>query len=186
MNNHLYRAGRPAPGGRPSARPPGAHELAMALRIAYMTMHRRANADFAPFGLNADQFILLTTLAEGEGMIQKELVRRTGSDPNTMSGMLARLERDGLVERERHAEDGRAWVVRLTARGRVVHRRAWEGNPEFREEMEGLFSPGVRQSLINHLGRIARAMESPGRPGTLAGTPLGRAARPVPDKSRGD
>jgi DNA-binding MarR family transcriptional regulator len=186
MNNHRSPVRRPAPDGRPSAGLPGAHELAMALRIAYMTMHRRAHADFAPFGLNADQFILLTTLAEGEGMIQKELVRRTGSDPNTMSSMLARLERDGLVERERHAEDGRAWLVRLTARGREVHRRAWEGNPEFREEMEDLFTPGVLKSLIGHLGRITLAMESSGRQGALTGALRSRAARPVPDKSRGD
>jgi DNA-binding MarR family transcriptional regulator len=167
MSNHEARAKRLAPDGPSSA--PGAHELAMSLRIAYMTMHRRANADFAPFGLNADQFILLTTLAEGEGMIQKELVRRTGSDPNTMSSMLARLERDGLVERQRHAEDGRAWVVRLSARGREMHRRAWEGNPEFREEVEGLFSPAVRKSLIGLLGRIARAMESSGRTDAVRG-----------------
>jgi DNA-binding MarR family transcriptional regulator len=154
----------------------------MALRIAYMTMHRRANADFAPFGLNADQFIFLTTLAEGGEVIQKELVRRTGSDPNTMSSMLARLERDGLVERERHAEDGRAWVVRLTGRGREVQRRAWEANPKFREEMEALFPPAVRKTLIKHLDRIARAMESLGRPDA----PRGRSARPVTDTSRGN
>jgi DNA-binding MarR family transcriptional regulator len=131
----------------------------MALRVAYMTMHRRANADFAPFGLNADQYVLLTVLAEEDGMIQKELARRTGSDPNTVSSMLARLERDGLVARERHAEDGRAWVVRLTPRGRIAQRRSWDGSAEFRQELEALFTPEQLESLTRHLGRVARAFE---------------------------
>ena len=52
---------RPAPSRaarrRPSpstARIPGGHDLAMALRVAYLTMHRRANAEFARLGLTAD------------------------------------------------------------------------------------------------------------------------------------
>ena len=65
----------------------------MGLRAAYLTMHRRANAEFARFGLTADQFVLLTALAEADGVTQKELARRTASDANTMSEMLGRLER---------------------------------------------------------------------------------------------
>ena len=40
------------------------HDLAMALRAAYLTMHRRANAEFARFCLTADQFVILTALAQ--------------------------------------------------------------------------------------------------------------------------
>ena len=87
------------------------HHLALRLRAAYLTMHRRANAEFARFGLTADQFVLLTALAERDEVMQKELARRTASDANTMSEMLGRLEQRGLIARERDAHDGRARVL---------------------------------------------------------------------------
>ena len=94
------------------------HELAMRLRTAYLALHRRTNAELARFGMTADQFVLLTVLAGGDALTQKALVERSGSDPNTMSERLRRLERLGLIARERHATDGRARSVALTAAGR--------------------------------------------------------------------
>ncbi len=82
-----------AHGDEASADAVAGHELAMGLRAAYLTMHRRANAEFARFHLTADQFVILTALAAEDGVTQKELVRRTASDANTMSEMLGRLER---------------------------------------------------------------------------------------------
>jgi DNA-binding MarR family transcriptional regulator len=134
------------------------HELAMRLRAAYLALHRRTNAVLAPLGLTADQFVLLTALAERDGVTQKELVDRTTSDPNTMSEMLARLESKGLVARERHAEDGRARSVTLTRRGRQVQEALWEGSAGIRAEMESLFSPDALRRLVDGLRRLALAM----------------------------
>ena len=36
--------------------------LGVRLRGAYLTFHRRANAHFEPFGVTADQFVVLTSL----------------------------------------------------------------------------------------------------------------------------
>jgi DNA-binding MarR family transcriptional regulator len=154
---------RPEPG--PPATPARAgHDLAMGLRAAYLTMHRRANAVLAPFGLTADQFVLLTALAEGDGVTQKELGRRTTSDPNTMSEMLGRLQRRGLVVRERHAQDGRALRVSLTAAGRAAQRRAMEGTVAFREALAGLVPEEEFETLLDHLNRIAAGMSAAAAP----------------------
>ena len=138
------------------------HDLAMALRAAYLTMHRRANAELARFGLTADQFVLLTALAEAGGVTQKELARRTDSDANTMSEMLGRLEKRGLVTRERDAADGRARRVSLTEGGREVHRRAWDGIAAFLGRLAGLVPSDELGELVGHLGRIARGMDARG------------------------
>jgi DNA-binding MarR family transcriptional regulator len=122
-------------------------------------MHRRANAALGQFKLTADQFVLLTTLAGGDGVPQKELVRRTTSDPNTMSEMLGRLERRGLVARERHADDGRALRVSLTASGRRLQRRAWEGTAAtFCGALAGLVPADEVGALVGHLSGIAGGM----------------------------
>ncbi len=138
----------------------GGHDLAMRLRVAYMALHRRTNAAFAGFGLTADQFVLLTALAEEDGVTQKELVRRTGSDPNTMSEMLARLESRGLILRRRHASDGRARSVGLTEEGRRIQARLWEASAPLRGELERPFDPEALQTLVDQLGLIAEAMGS--------------------------
>jgi DNA-binding MarR family transcriptional regulator len=138
------------------------HDLAMALRAAYLTMHRRSNAELARFGLTADQFVLLTALAGGDELTQKELARRTASDANTMSEMLGRLEQRGLIARERDADDGRARRVSLTAGGREVQRRASDGVATFRETIAGLMPSGELRILVGQLRRIAGAMTDPG------------------------
>jgi DNA-binding MarR family transcriptional regulator len=153
---------------------PDGHDLAMRLRVAYLALHRRTNAALAPLGLTADQFVLLTSLAGEEGVMQKELVGRTGSDPNTMSEMLARLEAKGLVERRRHAEDGRARSVSLTRRGRQVQRTLWEWSAGLRAELESLFPPDVLDALVEGLDRVALAMNAPDGPG--GGPPLAKGA----------
>ena len=96
------------------------HEIAMALRAAYLALHRQTNDCFAKDGVTADQFVLLAALAEADAVTQQELVRRVGSDPNTVRAMLLLLEGRGLVARERHPADGRARCVTLTAKGRRV------------------------------------------------------------------
>src|SRR5947209_242074 len=104
--------------------------LGMRLRGAYLTFHRRANAHFEPYGLTADQFVVLTLLAEAEGLTQRELVDRAASDPNTIGEMLLRLERKKLVRRRPHPGDGRARCVFLTALGRKTQARllaGWQG-----------------------------------------------------------
>jgi DNA-binding MarR family transcriptional regulator len=136
----------------------------MRLRVAYLALHRRTNAVLSPLGLTADQFVLLTSLARGEGVTQKELVGRTGSDPNTMSEMLARLEAKGLVERRPHAEDGRARSVSLTRRGRQAQRTLWERSAGLRAELESVIPPDVLDSLVEGLDRVAMAMTPPDGP----------------------
>ncbi len=149
---------------RSAARLSIGHDLAMGLRAAYLALHRRTNAELARFGLTADQFVVLTALADGDGVPQKELVRRTGSDANTMSEMLARLERRGLVSRERHATDGRARNVVLTEQGRQVQGQCWVASEPLRAMLQRPFRPGDLDVLVESLGRIARAMDPTDEP----------------------
>lgn len=99
------------------------HELAMLLRKAYLSFHRRANARAIKLGVTADQFVVLTMLMEEEGVTQISIVERTASDPNTVAAILRLLEQGGLVRREAHAHDGRARCVFLTPAGRRMQRR---------------------------------------------------------------
>ena len=57
-------------------------------RAAYLMFHRQSDAAFAPYGVTADQFVLLARLSEGESLTQKEFAIRMPSDPSTVRTML--------------------------------------------------------------------------------------------------
>src|ERR687886_1086382 len=62
---------------------------------------------------------VLLPLFEEDGLRMGELARRSRLSKQTMTTLVRLLERDGLVRRERDPEDGRAFRIRLTRRGRT-------------------------------------------------------------------
>jgi DNA-binding MarR family transcriptional regulator len=135
-------------------------ELPIALRAAYLALHRRSDAAFAPHGVTADQFVLLATLARGgEALTQRELARRMSSDPSTVRAMLVLLERRGLVEREAHPADARARTVALTAKGLRAYRRLWTAGEPIRARMLGALRPGEADTLVRLLRRVTEALD---------------------------
>jgi DNA-binding MarR family transcriptional regulator len=135
------------------------HELALALRAAYLTMHRRTDAALSEFGVTADQFVVLSALSESKPLTQRELAERTVSDHNTVRAMLVLLERRALVERRSHPTDGRARLVSLTRKGRTVYRALWNRSESLRLEMLDRFSEEEGNTLVTLLERLARAID---------------------------
>jgi DNA-binding MarR family transcriptional regulator len=135
-------------------------ELPIALRAAYLALHRRSDAAFAAHGVTADQFVLLATLARGHALTQRELARRMSSDPSTVRAMLVLLERRGLVGRDPHPTDSRARTVALTADGKRMFRRLWRAGDPIRGQMLGALRPEEAEALVGLLTRVARALDA--------------------------
>src|SRR5450755_2055291 len=133
-------------------------EIARALRAAYLALHRRTNACLAQDGVTADQFVLLSALADADAVNQQELVRRINSDPNTVRAMLLLLENRGLVARDRHPADGRARSVTLTAKGRQVFKNLWAKSERLRARLLTAFRPDEATALVELLRRAADVM----------------------------
>ncbi|MFF9045914.1 MarR family winged helix-turn-helix transcriptional regulator [Streptomyces parvulus] len=79
-----------------------------------------------PHGLGASDFEVLDLLVsegpeEGAQCRVQNLVGRVHLSQSALSRLIARLEKDGLVERTMCAEDRRGVYVTLTARGRDLH-----------------------------------------------------------------
>jgi DNA-binding MarR family transcriptional regulator len=136
-------------------------EVARALRAAYLAFHRQTNACFAKDGVTADQFVLLAALADSNALTQQELVRRVGSDPNTVRAMLLLLEGRGLVARERHPADGRARCVSLTAKGRKVFEKLLARSEALRARLLSAFRPDEVTALVGLLHRVTEVMAPP-------------------------
>lgn len=74
----------------------------------------------APFGLTYPQYIALLVLWEGAELTVGELGARLFLNSATLTPLLKRLERAGLLERRRGASDEREVRLSLTARGRAL------------------------------------------------------------------
>jgi DNA-binding MarR family transcriptional regulator len=135
-------------------------DIAIALRAAYLALHRRSEARFAPHGVTADQFVLLATLTRGgHALTQRELARRMSSDPSTVRAMLVLLERRGLVERDTDPTDARARTVALTAKGVRAYQRLWTAGEPVRAQLLGALQPGESEQLVRLLARVAAALD---------------------------
>ena len=137
-------------------------EIPIALRAAYLALHRRSEARFARYGVTADQFVLLATLARGNALTQRELGRRMSSDPSTVRAMLVLLEKRGLVERDTHPTDARARTVALTAEGKRTFRKLWTAGEPIRQRMIGVLSPDEADTLVGLLARVAESLNTDG------------------------
>jgi DNA-binding MarR family transcriptional regulator len=83
----------------------------------------------APLGVAAAAVPVLAALKIQDGMTQRELARRIGTEQPTMAQTLARMERDGLIVRSPNPADGRSEYIHLTP-------LAESTMPKIREELE--------------------------------------------------
>ncbi len=133
-------------------------ELPMALRSAYLAMHRQTDAVFRQHGVTADQFVLLASLSRGDALTQRELARRMPSDPSTVRAMLVLLEKQGLICRNVHPNDSRARTVSLTAVGKKKFQQLWIASESIRLQMLEAIQPAKVAEIIDSLRRIAEQL----------------------------
>ena len=83
---------------------------------------RLAREESQKAGVTATQLNVLKLLDEIGDLSLSELGRRIAAQYSTVTGIVDRMERDGLVRRERSAEDRRVWRIRPTELGQKIAR----------------------------------------------------------------
>jgi DNA-binding MarR family transcriptional regulator len=77
------------------------------------------DTELADLELTAAEVNALACFAGADSRTVRELVGATGQRPSTLTGVLDRLERRGLVERAANPSDRRSILIRLTPAGRT-------------------------------------------------------------------
>jgi DNA-binding MarR family transcriptional regulator len=111
-------------------------------------------------GLSSPQIGTLRVLANRGSSTPTELADALHLSPQTMAGILQRLEQRGLIQRERDTEDRRSFVVRMTETGQKAEAKAPPLlRDEFTKQLESL--PVWEQSMmLATLQRIAQMMHA--------------------------
>ena len=80
-----------------------------------------------------------------------ELAERAALSKQSLTALVAACEAEGLVERRRDPDDGRAFRVRLTRRGRRFQRTAEAVLAELDAEIRDLLGARTRDALVEAL-----------------------------------
>lgn len=87
---------------------------------ANYAVHRAFAAKVRAAGLSSTEWRVLATLSDGDGLTIGELAREVLAQQPTLTKLVDRMARAGLVERRGDAADGRRTLVFATARGRTL------------------------------------------------------------------
>ena len=92
-----------------------------------------------PLGLTYPQYLVMMVLWEKDNQLVGDICRRLSLDTNTLTPLLQRMEKEGLVIRTRGIADGRQTLVSLTKKGLHLEEQAkdvpscmaqhWTGEP---------------------------------------------------------
>jgi DNA-binding MarR family transcriptional regulator len=113
----------------------------------------------AEVGLHVGQEMVLIELWEHDGLRGGELAERLGVEPPTITKMLRRLERFGLVERRPDPRDARSFRVYLTEGGRSLEgpvARCWE---RVEEQIFAGMNAGERRSFHRLLAKVRASVD---------------------------
>lgn len=137
------------------------------LSAGYLVNHmarmfeRGLAARISPLGLTPGTFPALLELWEGDGLTQRELFERLDIEQATMANTLARMERDGLVRRQKDEADGRVQRIWLTDHARGLRNAAIEAAKSVNSEtMAGLSAQEQRQ-LVALMQKIVYRDKTP-------------------------
>ncbi len=116
----------------------------------------------ATLGFSPGQFPVLLELWNEDGLTQRQLLDRVDVEQATLANTLARMERDGLIERKPHPRDRRAQIIELTDKGHELECQAIAASRDTDDAMLAGLLKFERHLLLEYMGRTidaARAVD---------------------------
>lgn len=99
-------------------------QVCFALSVAARNVVAVYKPILEPMGLTHPQYLVMLAMWQHEPVSVRELSTLLHLDPGTLSPLLKRLETNGLLRRQRNADDERALAVTLTDQGRALRSQA--------------------------------------------------------------
>lgn len=100
------------------------NQLCFSFYAASIAINRTYKPMLDALGITYPQYLVLSALAEHDGMVVGEVAARLSLEPSTVTPPIKRMEQAGLVERRRSNTDERQGHVWLTDAGRSLLARS--------------------------------------------------------------
>ncbi|MCO5203891.1 MAG: MarR family transcriptional regulator [Anaerolineae bacterium] len=99
-------------------------QIGFNLRLAYFITSQLFNDAFTDLYITPIQFAILEVVAANPDLTQRQIAELVGTAPSVLVDPLRKLERRGLIQRERAEQDRRQHNVRLTEDGIAFQEQA--------------------------------------------------------------
>lgn len=113
-------------------------------------------------GGNAGPMPVFLALQDGRAMTQTALAQEASVEQPTMAKTLARMERDGLIQRTPAPSDRRSALVQLTELGRRRADQALAAAVDVNAVAAGALSEAELGAYLDMLGRVVAALQKDG------------------------
>ena len=108
----------------------------------------------APYDLKVVDFSVLSLVAHNPGITSRQLCAALNVLPPNLVGLIATLERRGLIERLPHPSDGRAMGVHLTPQGVELMAQAEQTAFDLEMDATSRLTDAERKTLIRLLQKV--------------------------------
>lgn len=136
--------------------------LGYLLRQAGTALRRRMELALADLAVTPPQFAVMTMLAAYPGASGADVARLSLLTPQTLTVIVANLERAGLIERRAHAAHGRIRRIALTAAGERLLRICRARVTEIERAMAAGLTAAEERAVRRWLARVAAAADAGG------------------------
>jgi DNA-binding MarR family transcriptional regulator len=131
--------------------------IADALRPTFLRVGRELRREARDAGISPEQVAILVSIRNEPGVCAGSLAAGERVSPPAMSKLLARLERDGLIERTPSENDRRRVGLRLTTEGNRLLRRVRSRRTAWLANRLGALSPddlAAVEAAVEPLSRL--------------------------------
>lgn len=107
-----------------------------------------------PLGISPAQFPILLTLWEADGLSQNELVEIADVAQATIANTLARMERDGLIERRENPNDARSRLIFLSDKAKSLQTEATQIAQNINAGVLSVLDDDEKQAFILMMNKV--------------------------------
>lgn len=131
-------------------------ELSQILIELYDKISSWEHAVVRKSGLSPAQMHTVEIIGHHKRLRMKELAEKMGITTGTLTVMIDRLEREGLVVRQPHPTDRRSYVIELTDSGREQFEEHHQMHCLLTAELTASFDDSELDGLKDYLERLVR------------------------------
>lgn len=127
------------------------------LTIAQHEVFLTFSESLSHFGITPGQYGVLACLWKNDTLTPKEIATILRVENSTISGVLDRMQKRGLIDRVLNPDNRRSIRVKATKEGLALKKPVQQKIEELNEQVLRNFSPKEREQMILFLNRISHA-----------------------------
>jgi DNA-binding MarR family transcriptional regulator len=110
------------------------------------------------FAVNMSQLKAMTAFSEDSPLSMGELCKMANVKMPSMTEVVDRFEKEGVLERIRDGEDRRVVKVKMTAKGKKMHQEVLRRRADELTKMFGVLTTKDREKLVDSLKSISEIL----------------------------